>query len=77
MEGGQTPILPPSELAEMGFAIAAYPLACLSAAMRAMLDTLSLLRAGEDHTAGLLPFADLRSRVGFDDYYAAEARYNR
>ncbi len=77
LEGGQTPILPPSELEEMGFAIAAYPLACMSSAMQAMLETLALLRAGEDHTGGLLPFAELRTRVGFDDYYEAEARYSR
>ena len=24
---------------------------------------------------GLLPFADLRHKVGFDDYYAEEERY--
>ena len=75
LEGGQTPILPPAELAEMGFAIAAYPLACLSSAMKAMVHTLAQLRAGEDHTGGLMDFADLRARVGFDDYYAAEAKY--
>ena len=66
-----------AELEEIGFAIAAYPLACLSSAMRAMLRTLSLLRAGEDHTEGLLPFDELRSRVGFDAYYEAEQRYRR
>ena len=77
LEGGQTPILPPAELEEMGFAIAAYPLACMSSAMQAMLQTLALLRAGEDHTGGLLPFGELRTRVGFDDYYESEARYSR
>lgn len=75
LEGGQTPILPPSELAEMGFAIAAYPLTCLSAAARAMMETLDALRSGRDHTGALLPFESLRRVVGFEDYYTAEARY--
>ena len=61
LEGGQTPILPPPELADLGFAVAAYPLAALSSAMRAVADTLALLKAGEDHTAGLMPFAEMRA----------------
>ncbi len=77
LEGGQTPILPPAQLAEIGFAIAAYPLACLSAAMRAMVQTLQMLKAGEDHTDTLMPFDELRHRIGFEDYYAAEDRYRR
>ncbi|WP_300037371.1 isocitrate lyase/PEP mutase family protein [uncultured Roseobacter sp.] len=77
LEGGQTPILPPSELEKLGFAVAAYPLACLSAAMRAMTETLADLKAGRDHTAGLMPFDELRRRVGFEDYYRAEDRYKR
>jgi len=77
LEGGQTPILPPAELEDLGFAIAAYPLACLSSAMKAMLDTLAQLRTGADHTSGLLTFEDLRTRVGFDAYYAAEAKYSK
>lgn len=75
LEGGQTPILPPSELAEMGFAIAAYPLTCLSAAARAMMEALDALRNGRDHTGALLPFDSLKRVVGFEDYYTAEARY--
>ncbi len=77
LEGGQTPILPPAELEDMGFAIAAYPLACLSAAMQAMCTTLEHLKAGRDHTGGLMPFDELRRRVGFEDYYRAEDRYRR
>ncbi len=77
LEGGQTPILPPQALAEIGFAIAAYPLACLSSAMKAMVRTLALLRAGEDHQGTLMSFDELRTRVGFDDYYRTEARYRQ
>lgn len=77
LEGGQTPILPPAELADLGFAIAAYPLTCLSSAMRAMGETLQALKSGADVTGSLMPFDALRRTVGFDDYYAAEARYKR
>ena len=77
LEGGQTPILPPARLEALGFTVAAYPLAALSAAMQAMTATLAALKAGEDHTAGLMEFAELRRRLGFDAYYEAEARYAR
>lgn len=75
LEGGQTPILPPEQLADIGFAIAAYPLTCLSSAMQAMTQTLTALKAGRPYDNALMPFDDLRRVVGFDDYYAAEERY--
>lgn len=77
LEGGQTPILPPAQLEELGFKVAAYPLAALSAAMQAMVGTLAALKAGKDHTGGLMPFAELRDRIGFNTYYETEARYSR
>ncbi|MFD0858627.1 isocitrate lyase/PEP mutase family protein [Roseovarius aquimarinus] len=77
LEGGQTPILPPARLEALGFKVAAYPLAALSAAMRGMVATLEALREGRDHTPGLMDFADLRQRLGFDAYYEAETRYAR
>jgi 2-methylisocitrate lyase-like PEP mutase family enzyme len=58
----------------MGFSVAAYPLTLMSAAMRAMLEALAALK-GQSHPQGLLDFADLRARVGFENYYAEEARY--
>ncbi|MCC1493797.1 oxaloacetate decarboxylase [Cognatishimia sp. F0-27] len=77
LEGGQTPILSPAELEDMGFAIAAYPLTCLASAMRAMVSTLTDLRAGRDHGGALMPFSELRERVGFDAYFESEVRYRR
>jgi len=68
LEGGDTPILPPERLAELGFAIAAYPLTLLSAATRAMQDTLKILNSGGDTSPHLLDFAELRRIVGFDHY---------
>lgn len=70
LEGGQTPILPPDELAEIGFSIAAYPLTLLSAAMKAMNAALSDLKVGRSPESHLMPFAELRERIGFGAYHA-------
>lgn len=69
LEGGQTPILPPDRLAEIGFSIAAYPLTLLSAAMKAMNDALAKLAAGQSVEKHLMDFAELRNQVGFDAYH--------
>lgn len=74
VEGGHTPIPSQSALKEMGFSVAAYPLTLMSAAMRAMTEALALM-ARDAHPTALLDFAELRRRVGFDEYYAEEARY--
>ena len=70
LEGGQTPILPPDELADIGFSIAAYPLTLLSAAMKAMNAALADLKAGRSPDARLMPFAELREQIGFGAYHA-------
>lgn len=75
LEGGETPVLPPARLQELGFAIAAYPLTLLSAAVKAMQAALAGLRDGPHPDALLLDFAALREVVGFDAYYRAEDRY--
>jgi 2-methylisocitrate lyase-like PEP mutase family enzyme len=74
VEGGDTPLLPPPRLAEMGFKIAAYPLTLLSAAARAMQEALAELRQGT-HPQRLLGFTELRELVGFPGYDAERARY--
>ncbi len=70
LEGGQTPILPPAQLEELGFSIAAYPITLLSAAMKAMNAALADLAAGRSAQEHLLDFADLREQIGFDDYHS-------
>lgn len=75
VEGGDTPLLSPPELEALGYAIAAYPLTLLSAAMRATRDALAALASGQHPTGLLMDFSELRERVGFDAYYAEEARY--
>ncbi len=74
IDGGKTPLLSPIELHEIGFKIAAYPLALISASIQAMATTLQDLQAGRN-PQGLMPFQEVRKIVGFDDYYKAEERY--
>ncbi len=74
LEQGRTPILPPAELEAIGFKIAAYPLTLLMASIAAMQKALAELATGR-HPEPAMSFAELRTVVGFDDYYAAEERY--
>jgi 2-methylisocitrate lyase-like PEP mutase family enzyme len=68
-------VLPPARLEQLGFAIAAYPLTLLAAAMRAMKEALADMNAGRPPDSRLMGFAELREIVGFEDYYREEARY--
>ena len=74
VEEGDTPVLPPARLEEIGYAIAAYPLTLMLAGIAAMEKALAALKDG-DPPAGLADFAHLREVVGFPAYYAAEKRY--
>ena len=69
LEGGFTPLLPPAQLAAMGFRLAAYPLTLLSCAAAAMQAALADLAAGRPPER-MLEFAELRELVGFDQYDA-------
>ena len=75
VEGGETPDLSHAELRDIGYAIAAYPLTLMAAAMRAMVTTLSAMKQDGDRSAHLMDFKELRQRIGFDDYYAASSVY--
>ncbi|MGB1109509.1 MAG: isocitrate lyase/PEP mutase family protein [Gammaproteobacteria bacterium] len=75
IEGGRTPILPPDELYDMGFKISVFPLTLVNASIKAMMETLTLMKSGEDHTNKVLDFEPLKEVVGFHRYYEEEARY--
>ena len=75
LEEGDTPLLPPAQLQDIGYAVAAYPLTLLSASMRAMQDALATMKDGRHPDDRLLPFDELRRLVGFEDYDAEAARY--
>ena len=74
LEGGKTPILSHAELDALGFKLAAYPLTLLNASIVAMRGALASLEKGET-PAGLLPFAELRTLLGFDAYDREAERY--
>lgn len=74
VEGGHTPDLPNAVLHDIGYTIAAYPLSLMAAAMQAMVSTLQEMK--KDKRPGLIDFAELRRRVGFDDYYETSANYS-
>ncbi len=73
--GGVTPLLPPARLAEIGYAIVAYPLTLLAAAVGAMQHALAALAAGTHPAEAMIDFAALRRIVGFEAYDAEFARY--
>ena len=75
VEGGETPELSHAELADIGYAIAAYPLTLIAAAMKAAVEMLEKLKRDEDRMSGLMNFAELRQRIGFDDYYEVSSQY--
>ena len=76
LEEGDTPLLPPAQLQDIGYAVAAYPLTLLSASMRAMQDALAAMKDGRHPDDRLLAFDELRRLVGFEDYDAEAARYS-
>ena len=75
VEGGITPNLPMTQLREIGYKLAVYPLTVMSSAMKAMTNSLDLLMKDQDRSDFLLDFKDLRHRVGFNDYYEISSKY--
>ena len=76
VEGGKTPIPSMEKLNQLGFRIAIFPLTLMSAAMRAMADTLADMKAGRDPSDRLIGFDEIKRIAGFDAYYEAEQRYS-
>ena len=74
VEQGDTPILPPLRLEAIGYQIAAYPLALLSSAVRAMKEALVALNDGRVPDQSV-DFETLREIVGFPDYDREAERY--
>jgi 2-methylisocitrate lyase-like PEP mutase family enzyme len=76
IDGGKTPILPPDQLEDIGYRIAAYPLVLLSASIAAMRQALHALRRGSTaQRPPELTFEQLQQAVGFPAYWDAELRY--
>jgi methylisocitrate lyase len=78
IEKGQTPLLTPTELRDLGFRLIASPLSLLFAATRGMRDVLDVLqREGttRNELQLLLPFDEFGKVVDLDGHYATEALY--
>jgi len=75
VEGGLTPNLSMAELTDIGYQMAVYPLTLLAASMLAMKQVLEQMQKDLPRDAGLMDFIELRSRIGFDDYYDVSSRY--
>lgn len=75
IEQGVTPVLPPDRLERLGYRIAVYPLTQLSAAIRAMRDSLEQIRS-EGEASNVLDFPDLTETVGFPAYHRLADRYS-
>ena len=73
VEDGDTPLLPPARLEELGYRIAAYPLTLLMVAARAMRHALKDMKAGA-HPTERLRFQELQELVGFPRYDEALGR---
>ena len=76
LEYGSTPVLPPAELKEMGYTIAAYPLTLLSASINAMQKSLELIKAGKPTNEMILSFSETKDAVGFTEYAIQEDKYS-
>lgn len=74
--GGKTPVLPPAELARIGYKLALYPVMLLSTAISAMQATLAALRPNAKVAMPpAIGFDDLQKIVGFPEYWDREAAY--
>ncbi|MFQ5988550.1 MAG: oxaloacetate decarboxylase [Candidatus Methylomirabilales bacterium] len=74
IEQGETPLLPLAKLEEYGYKIAVFPLTLLMASMYAMQEALNALKEGRV-AEGILDFSEVRTLVGFPEYYREEFRY--
>ena len=78
VETGRTPLLTPTELADLGFRLVVSPLSGLFTMVRAMRETFAVLHATgtmRDHLDRLVDFADFGRIVGLDEQYALEQKY--
>ncbi len=74
LEEGDTPLLPPAQLAATGYKIAAYPLTLLNSAVFAMQEALQDLQQGRVPQRRV-DFTAIRDLVGFEEYDRLLARY--
>lgn len=75
IEFGKTPVLPRQELEDMGYKIAVYPLTLLNVSIKAMQEALVSMQ--NNRSPEILDFEELKTAVGFPEYYQAESLYKK
>jgi 2-methylisocitrate lyase-like PEP mutase family enzyme len=73
VEGGRTPMLAPSRLAEIGYALAIYPVSGLLSAAAALNTVYRQIRttgSSLGSPAPIYPFADMNRLMGFEEVWA-------
>jgi len=76
--GGQTPILTPEALQEIGYAMAIYPAMTALSAAAAVARSLATLKAGQlppETPADMFSFSEFNSLIGFEDVWAFEEKW--
>ena len=77
-EGGRTPILPPAELARLGFSIILYPSTILLRQIKAIEDALEELKSGRlELPAGAMDFRSLTALLGLERWAQVDDRRDR
>ena len=74
IEQGKTPVLPPEQLEQMGYKIQVFPLTLLNASIRAMRESLEMMKQGKTPD-NIMCFEELKDAVGFNEYYEKFDRY--
>lgn len=76
--GGKTPFVPISRLEKMGFNLAIYPVVTMKSAIVAIRETLNQIKNNPDQRPGgdKMDFEDIKTLVGFPEYYEMEAKYS-
>lgn len=80
VETGKTPLLTPAELADLGFRLIVSPLSSLFTMVRAVRESLALLREHgslRGHLDRLVSFDDFGHLIGLDKHFELEQRYNK
>ena len=77
VEGGKTPFLGRAQLEALGIKLAIYPVSLLLGVAKTMQGLLADLKAQDhfDPFARQASFEELKTLVGFDEYYAMEDKY--
>lgn len=77
-ESGKTPLLPLSEIQELGFKLVIFPVSLLFAATQSMLRLLEVLKQGQTPTAladEMVTFSQFTNHIGLPDIQVLEQRY--